>query len=73
MKAIKIPAERQMQVVETDMPAMGANDVLLRVNYVGFCGSDLNTFRGGNAMVTFPRIPGHEIGATIVETGSDVP
>jgi threonine dehydrogenase-like Zn-dependent dehydrogenase len=34
---------------------------------VGFCGSDLNSFRGKNPLVSFPRTPGHEIAATIVE------
>jgi threonine dehydrogenase-like Zn-dependent dehydrogenase len=33
---------------------------------IGLCGSDLNSFRGKNPMVTFPRIPGHEVAATIV-------
>jgi threonine dehydrogenase-like Zn-dependent dehydrogenase len=37
------------------------------------CGSDLNTFRGRNPMVTYPRIPGHEIAATIQEIGPGVP
>jgi len=34
---------------------------------VGFCGSDLNSFRGRNHLVSFPRIPAHEVSATIVE------
>lgn len=34
---------------------------------VGFCGSDLNSFRGKNPLVSFPRIPGHEVSATVVE------
>ena len=34
---------------------------------VGFCGSDLNSFRGRNSLVSFPPIPGHEVSATIVE------
>ena len=62
-----------MQVVETDMPAMGAGDVLLRVNYVGFCGSDLNTFLGKNPMVRMPVIPGHEVGAVVEAVGASVP
>jgi len=33
---------------------------------VGLCGSDLNSFRGKNPLVSFPRIPGHEVAATIV-------
>lgn len=34
---------------------------------IGLCGSDLNTYRGKNPMVSFPRIPGHEIAATVEE------
>jgi threonine dehydrogenase-like Zn-dependent dehydrogenase len=34
---------------------------------IGLCGSDLNSYRGKNPMVSFPRIPGHEISATVVE------
>lgn len=34
---------------------------------VGLCGSDLNSFRGLNPLVSFPRIPGHEVCATVVE------
>src|SRR6266516_6237030 len=32
---------------------------------VGFCGSDLNSYRGLNPLVSFPRILGHEVSATI--------
>lgn len=42
-------------------------EALLRVRRVGLCGSDLNSYRGKNPLVSFPRIPGHEIAATIVE------
>ncbi len=37
------------------------------------CGTDLNTFRGRNAMVTFPRVLGHEVAAEIVEGGGELP
>jgi len=47
--------------------------VLRRVRKVGLCGSDLNSFRGKNPMVQFPRIPGHEIAATIVEGSPSFP
>ena len=56
-----------------ERPACGAGEVLLQIRYVGFCGSDLNTWRGGNAMAKAAVIPGHEIGAEIVEVGADVP
>ncbi len=39
--------------------------MLLKVACVGFCGSDLNTFRGSNPLVNYPRIPGHEVSGVI--------
>lgn len=39
---------------------------------VGFCGSDLNSFRGLNPLVSFPRILGHEVSATVVESNGDL-
>ncbi|MBO7477369.1 MAG: alcohol dehydrogenase catalytic domain-containing protein, partial [Salinivirgaceae bacterium] len=73
MKAIQIQSPGNVAVVDVEKPAVKPGEVLLKLGYVGFCGSDLNTYRGGNTMVTFPRIPGHEIGATVVEIGSGVP
>ena len=54
-----------METVSDPIPADG--DMLLRVRMVGFCGSDLNSFRGLNPLVSFPRIPGHEVSATILQ------
>jgi D-ribose pyranase len=34
---------------------------------IRLCGSDLNSLRGKNPVVTFPPIPGHEAAATIVD------
>ena len=62
-----------MKVIDMAEPQMGDDQVLLKMDYVGFCGSDLNTFRGGNPMVKMPVVPGHEVGATIVRVGSQVP
>ena len=44
VKAIQISAERQMGVVDIPEVEMKSNEVLLRLEYVGFCGSDLNTW-----------------------------
>ena len=73
MKAIEIADVGIMRVVEREMPEVGSGDVLLRIKYVGFCGSDLSTYLGRNQMVQFPRIPGHEISAVIERTGDNVP
>ncbi len=62
---IKQPGLAEIASVAEPMPI--ENTLLLKVRMVGFCGSDLNTFRGKNPMVSYPRILGHEVSATIVE------
>jgi 2-desacetyl-2-hydroxyethyl bacteriochlorophyllide A dehydrogenase len=73
MKAIQIKTERQMAVVDVPAQEMRSGEVMLRLNYVGFCGSDLSTYLGKNPMVKMPVIPGHEVGAVIEKVGADVP
>ena len=73
MKAIQISEPSVMKVIDMPEPQMGDDEVLLKMKYVGFCGSDLNTFRGGNPMVKMPVVPGHEVGAEIVKVGKNVP
>ena len=73
MKAIQITHNQEYNIIELPRPVPKAGEVLLKIQYVGFCGSDINTFMGRNAMALNPVIPGHEIGATIEEVGADVP
>lgn len=73
MKAIQIPVPADLRVVDIEKPEVKSGEVLLKIKYVGFCGSDLNTFLGRNPMVKLPVIPGHEVGATIEAVGTDVP
>ena len=73
MKAVQIVAPSDMKVVEIERPELHAGEVLVKIAYVGFCGSDLNTYLGRNPMVKLPVIPGHEVGAVIEEIGPDVP
>jgi threonine dehydrogenase-like Zn-dependent dehydrogenase len=69
MKAIVIKKPGDAAVESIAQPEASDEKLLLKVRMVGLCGSDLNSFRGQNPLVTFPRIPGHEVAATIV-TGS---
>ena len=73
MKALLISATGVTTYVERPEPKPAPGEVLLRVRRLGFCGTDLNTFRGLNPLVTYPRIPGHEIGAVIAEVTPGVP
>ena len=73
MKAIQISEPYVMNVINIAKPVLGDDEVLLKMKYVGFCGSDLNTYRGGNPMVRMPVVPGHEVGAEVVKVGKNVP
>ena len=73
MKTIHISGVRQMVVTDEAKPVAGAGEVLLKLQYVGFCGSDLNTWLGRNTMAKANVIPGHEIGATIEALGDGCP
>ena len=73
MKAFSFLAPKETTFVEIASPTLGAQDVLIDVNYVGLCGTDLSTYRGLNPLVSYPRIPGHEISGVIIEKGERVP
>lgn len=73
MKAIQIKEPHRIEEVEVEKPVLHAGEVLLKICYVGFCGSDLNTYLGRNPMVKLPVIPGHEVGAMIEAVGEGVP
>ncbi len=72
MKSILINEPGKASVGTAENVAVGADEVKIKVNYVGICGSDLSTYMGKNPMVQYPRIPGHEISGVIVETGANV-
>ncbi len=73
MKAIEVTKPGEIKLVEREMPKMAKGEVLLKIKYIGFCGSDLSTFLGKNPLVQYPRIPGHEISAVIEKVGEEVP
>lgn len=49
------------------MPRRKQSEALLKLLYGGICGSDLGTYRGTFAYAAYPRIPGHEFSAEIIE------
>ena len=73
MRAIQIIEKGKTELIKLRKPDLKPGHVLLKTGYVGFCGSDLNTFRGLNPLVKLPIIPGHEIGAVIEDIADDVP
>ncbi|MDX2444337.1 MAG: zinc-binding alcohol dehydrogenase family protein [Bacteroidales bacterium] len=73
MKSLLIAKPGKIEIVDRPIPDVGPEEILLKIKYVGFCGSDLSTYLGKNPMVSYPRVPGHEVAATIEEIGKEVP
>lgn len=73
MQALVIDKPGHFHFEERPEPGLRAGEALLRVRAVGLCGTDLSTFQGRNPLVTYPRVPGHEIAATIEELSSEAP
>ncbi|MDD5705394.1 MAG: zinc-binding alcohol dehydrogenase family protein [Kiritimatiellae bacterium] len=73
MKALYITNPGRTEIRDIPVPVPKDDEALLQVKMVGFCGSDLNTYRGRNPMVTLPRIPGHEVAAEVGAVGKGVP
>jgi len=73
MKALFITAPGEIVLREKLQPNPLPGEVLLKIARAGYCGSDLSTFRGINPLVSYPRIPGHELSGTIVEVADGVP
>lgn len=73
MKAISLLGAGDAQLVDVAEPKHQASELLLKIDMVGLCGTDLNSYGGRNPLVTYPRIIGHEIAATVVEGSAKVP
>lgn len=73
MRAFVLTEPGKTEVREIAPPAPQPGEVLLRVGMVGFCGGDLNGFRGTFALQEYPNVLGHEIGATIEAVTAGVP
>lgn len=76
MKVAFLTGLREMEVREIPDPRLeGPRSVLLRIDAVGVCGSDVHyytTGRIGSAVVKFPFIMGHECAGTVREVGAEV-
>jgi L-iditol 2-dehydrogenase len=57
------------------IPDIGEDDALIRIGYVGVCGSDMALFANGyigRSVVDGPMVLGHEASGTVVEIGRNV-
>lgn len=72
MKAALLTAPNALEIVESDLPVAGPDEVRVRVVACGLCGTDLHTLAGNNALVRYPTIPGHEFVGVVDAVGECV-
>ncbi|MBA2132158.1 NAD(P)-dependent alcohol dehydrogenase [Capillibacterium thermochitinicola] len=75
MKAALMTEPGKLSIVEREMPQIKENEVLVKIEHVGVCGSDLHYYeygRIGNFVVEKPIVLGHEAAGRVVETGKNV-
>jgi L-iditol 2-dehydrogenase len=61
-----------MTFEKTRLPEIGEHDVLMRVEAVLTCGTDLKTFRRGHPIIPLPMTIGHEYAGEVVAVGPSV-
>ncbi|MCF7760294.1 MAG: alcohol dehydrogenase catalytic domain-containing protein, partial [Cephaloticoccus sp.] len=67
------PEPLSVELREVARPVIGATDVLLAVEAVGVCGSDLHQWHSSHSWaVNYPVVLGHEFGGRIAEVGREV-
>ena len=72
MKALLWTGPRQFEMTELSEPELRPDEVLVKVAYVGICGSELSGYLGHNALRVPPLIMGHEFSGEVSAFGSAV-
>lgn len=70
-----LSAQQKLEIREDICPVPKDDQVLVRIEEVGICGSDAYFFESGMVgpdMLPFPLVLGHECAGTVVETGKNV-
>jgi len=75
MQIAELTAIRQFRLTDAEIPAPAPGEILVRIDSVGICGSDLHSYSEGGVGDTpclFPMVLGHEPAGTVVKTGDGV-
>jgi 2-desacetyl-2-hydroxyethyl bacteriochlorophyllide A dehydrogenase len=72
MKQAVMTAPGEIMIREIEPPNPGAGEVLLRVQRIGVCGSDVHVFHGLHPYTNYPVVQGHEYSASIEALGEGV-
>lgn len=72
MRAAVLVAPERFEVRSVPLPAVGPDDVLVKVTRCGLCGTDMHIYHGKYSADRLPLIPGHEFSGHIAALGEAV-
>ena len=72
MQALLLRKYKELELAEMPVPAIGPDDLLVRVKACGICGSDVHGFDGSTGRRIPPLVMGHEAAGVVEETGANV-
>ena len=72
MKSLLLSAYNHLEITEMPLPAMGKDEVLVRVEACGICGSDVHGYDGSSGRRIPPIVMGHEAAGTVMATDANV-
>src|SRR6266511_254781 len=71
MKIAALRGPHEFEFIDTPMPEIAPDEVLLRVAACGVCTSELDQWEG-KANINYPHYPGHEVSGVVEKVGSKV-
>ena len=72
MKALVYEGPKLMNIRKLPVPSPQPGEVLIRIERVGICGSELSGYLGQNSLRKPPLVMGHEFSGVVAEIGEDV-
>ena len=72
MKQAIMTQPGKIEFVQAEIPAVGKDQIKVRMNRIGVCGSDIHVWHGKHPYTSYPVVQGHEVSCTVVELGSEV-
>ncbi|MBU1661589.1 MAG: alcohol dehydrogenase catalytic domain-containing protein [Chloroflexi bacterium] len=72
MRQAVMTAPGEIVIHEIESPEPGPGEVLLRIQCIGVCGSDVHVFHGKHPYTSYPVVQGHEFSATLESVGEGV-
>ncbi|BDF57412.1 putative zinc-type alcohol dehydrogenase-like protein YjmD [Christensenellaceae bacterium] len=72
MKKFVLSAPYTIETEDAPIPEITDDQVLLRIGYIGICGSDIQMYHGLHKYMTYPVVIGHEVSAIVEKTGKNV-